>query len=142
MKLLRNDLSFIKDKLKFNIKGLRSGLLVLAGESAKGKTFYFKKMQEKAILDKNNQFVFINSLNANDYVPKIINNEFHNKVIFIDNADIIFKNYKLRKIIRESDNQYIITGRILKKYAYDLKDLATLRENKLNEFDLFYVSDN
>ena len=141
MKLLRNDLSFIKDKLKFNIHGLRSGLLVLGGESAKGKTFYFKKMQEKAALDKNTQFVFVNSLNANDYTSKILNNELHNKVIFIDDADVIFKKHKLRKIIRESDNQYVIAGRVLKKYAYDLKDLAVFREDKNNEFNLSYVSD-
>ena len=139
-KLIKNNLSFKSDRLNYIIDNIKSGILILDGDSGIGKTRYFDIKRSEQLVNHKNDIIFIDYHTNQDMIKELLKEQ--NKIIFIDNADIIlFKIKDLKKLIKESNSQFIIFGRKVNNYDYDLKNWATIDEIKHNTFKLDYYID-
>lgn len=85
-----------------------SQLTLISGDSGVGKTLFFGLMQTESSVDK--RIVCID-LKSSSYDIKNFIRGFSDKLILIDNADIILGSKERRYISTDKKNQYIIFGR-------------------------------
>ena len=123
-RIIAKDLSFNSDKFSVKVE-VRSGITVIGGDSSTFRTYYYSLMLNEAAISNDERFVFMNYL-YND-IDRIKNGEIQNKIVFIDNADLIIpKDVRIKDMLAESNNQYIILGRDVGRYSYSLDDWAKL----------------
>ncbi len=108
-KLIRSNLraSLAGVDFDFNIK---TGIVLIGGESGTGKTMFYTALSMQALVNRDTQFAFFDCLNSND-IGNIIK-MLKNKIIVIDNADVVLNKELANYIIRDDSNQYIIFGKI------------------------------
>lgn len=95
--------------LEFDLE-FKSGLTVICGDSATGKTYFCSFLKEEDNSNKNMIFLdFTANPKVLDYV---LSKEINNTIIVIDNADIVLKDSKYRTYVRkDTSNQYILMMR-------------------------------
>lgn len=139
----------LKD-LKCNILGYKYNLefapriTLISGNSGTGKTVLFKYF--KAIEDGNNNSNIM-ALNTSkvkslkksgvDIANLIINTK--NKLVVIDNADLILTEPVTKAILFNQDNQYILFGRTCNGLCLDENEIAELEINDNNEIITNYI---
>ena len=123
-RIILEDLSFKSDV--FSVKVIvRSGITVIGGDSSTFKTYYYDLMRRETAISNDTRFHFMNYY-YND-ADRLIKGDIQNKIVFIDNADIIIpRDVRIKDMIADSNNQYIIFGRDVGRYTYSLDDLAEL----------------
>jgi len=136
-KIILSDLSFKSDT--FSVKAIvRSGITVIGGDSSTFKTYYYDLMRRETAISNDTRFHFMNYY-YND-ADRLIHGEIQNKIVFIDNADIIIpRDVRIKDMIAASNNQYIILGRDVERYTYSLDDLAELIQVNSKLVELSYV---
>ena len=109
----------------------KSELTIICGDSAVGRTFIYNLLSEEPSKDK---IIFINYLTPSDILEYIVlSGKIKNRLIVIDNADILLSEKRVIEGIRNDEsNQYIV----MIKYdslAKSQKNIARLirRENRL-----------
>ena len=127
-------IQFDTGKYNFNFK-LNGAITVICGASATGKTLFYNKLMYEALSKNNEQYKFINFKDKAN-IDLFLNN-FKNKVIIIDNADILIDISLSNKIYRDRSNQYILMGRRVGRYNAR-RDVAIIRENN-QKFTLRYI---
>ena len=139
----------LKD-LKYNILGYSYNLkfapriTLIGGNSGTGKTVLFKYF--KAIEDGSNNSNII-ALNASrvkslkksgvDIANLITKTK--NKLVVIDNADLILTESVTKAIFFNQDNQYILFGRTCNGLCLDENEIAELEINDKNEIVTNYI---
>lgn len=136
-RIIIKDLSFKSDT--FSVKFIvRSGITVIGGDSSTFKTYYYDLMRRETVISNDTRFHFMNYY-YND-VDRLIKGEIQDKIVFIDNADIIIpRDVRIKDMIAASNNQYIIFGRDVGRYTYSLDDLAELIQVNSKLVELSYV---
>ena len=127
-------IQFDTGKYTFNFK-LNGAITVICGDSSTGKTLFYNKLMYEALSKNNEQYKFINFKDKAN-IDLFLNN-FKNKVIIIDNADILIDINLSNKIYRDRSNQYILMGRRVDRYNAG-RDVAIIRENS-QKFTLRYI---
>ena len=86
----------------------KSRLTIICGESAAGKTFICSLLKEEEFLKDSAIFLdYSTNLEVLDYI--LLSGKVKQKLIVIDNADILINNSKYKQAIRKNKyNQYII----------------------------------
>ncbi len=136
-RIIAKDLSFNSDEFSVKVE-VRSGITVIGGDSSTFRTYYYSLMLNEAAISNDERFVFMNYL-YND-IDRIKNGEIQNKIVFIDNADLIIpKDVRIKYMLAESNNQYIILGRDVGRYSYSLDDWAELVQKSPNLVELSYI---
>ncbi len=136
-RIIAKDLSFNSDEFSVKVE-VRSGITVIGGDSSTFRTYYYSLMLNEAAISNDERFVFMNYL-YND-IDRIKNGEIQNKIVFIDNADLIIpKDVRIKDMLAESNNQYIILGRDVGRYSYSLDDWAKLVQKSPNLVELSYI---
>lgn len=136
-RIIAKDLSFNSDEFSVKVE-VRSGITVIGGDSSTFRTYYYSLMLNEAAISNDERFVFMNYL-YND-IDRIKNGEIQNKIVFIDNADLIIPNdVRIRDMLAESNNQYIIFGRDVGRYTYSLDDWAKFVSRGNNLVEMSYV---
>ena len=109
----------------------KSELTIICGDSAVGRAFIYNLLSEEPSKDK---IIFINYLTPSDILEYIVlSGKIKNRLIVIDNADILLSEKRVIEGIRNDEsNQYIV----MIKYdslAKSQKNIARLirRENRL-----------
>ena len=105
-RIILEDLSFKSDV--FSVKVIvRSGITVIGGDSSTFKTYYYDLMRRETAISNDTRFHFMNYY-YND-ADRLIKGDIQNKIVFIDNADIIIpRDVRIKDMIADSNNQYII----------------------------------
>lgn len=112
-------------------------LTIIGGESGIGKTVLFKAIENDSILGDINAVC----LNYDDITSGIIDitlNVSQNKIIVIDNADVILTPEQKLKVSMDQNNQYIIFAHSIQGMHPTEKSIAEL-EVKDNKGTLNYV---
>lgn len=136
-RIIAKDLSFNSDEFSVKVE-VRSGITVIGGDSSTFRTYYYSLMLNEAAISNDERFVFMNYL-YND-IDRIKNGEIQNKIVFIDNADLIIpKDVRIKDMLAESNNQYIIFGRDVGRYTYSLDDWAKFVSRGNNLVEMSYV---
>lgn len=136
-RIIAKDLSFNSDEFSVKVE-VRSGITVIGGDSSTFRTYYYSLMLNEAAISNDERFVFMNYL-YND-IDRIKNGEIQNKIVFIDNADLIIpKDVRIKDMLAESNNQYIIFGRDVGRYTYSLDDWAKFVSRDNNLVEMSYV---
>lgn len=133
-KKLIDAIQFNTGKYNFNFE-LNGAITVICGDSATGKTLFYNKLMYEALSKNNEQYKFINFKDKAN-IDLFLNN-FKNKVIIIDNADILIDGVLSSKIRKDKSNQYILMGRRVSRYRIG-RDVAIIRENN-RMFTLRYI---
>lgn len=93
--------------IKFNIT-LKDRLTLVGGDSGTGKTILYNGIQREALLSDNNNVVCINYNNiVNNDLDYLIKKS-QNKLIIVDNADVVLNRLQRINISMDKNNQYII----------------------------------
>ena len=107
-------------------------LTIICGDSAVGRTFIYNLLSEEPSKDK---IIFINYLTPSDILEYIVlSGKIKNRLIVIDNADILLSEERVVNGIRnDNSNQYIVMVRKYDSLAKSQKNIARLirRENRL-----------
>ena len=136
-RIIAKNLSFNSDEFSVKVE-VRSGITVIGGDSSTFRTYYYSLMLNEAAISNDDRFVFMNYL-YND-IDRIKNGEIQNKIVFIDNADLIIpKDVRIKDMLAESNNQYIILGRDVGRYSYSLDDWVKLVQKSPNLVELSYI---
>lgn len=110
----------------------KSELTIICGDSAVGRTFIYNLLSEEPSKDK---IIFINYLTPSDILEYIVlSGKIKNRLIVIDNADILLSEERVVNGIRnDNSNQYIVMMRKYDSLTKSQKNIARLikRENKL-----------
>lgn len=110
----------------------KSELTIICGDSAVGRTFIYNLLSEEPSKDK---IIFINYLTPSDILEYIVlSGKIKNRLIVIDNADILLSEERVVNGIRnDNSNQYIVMMRKYDSLAKSQKNIARLirRENRL-----------
>lgn len=128
-------------KLSGNITfslNLKSGLTLIAGDSSTGKTMFYQKYMKKCRLENNKNVVFINNdiLSSGISLKALLN--VSNKLIIIDNADLLIDIDMARQIYNDGSNQYIIFGRDIGRYIVGKENIAEFKQVG-NTIELKYI---
>ena len=136
-RIIIKDLSFKSDI--FSVKVIvRSGITVIGGDSSTFKTYYYDLMRRETAISNDTRFHFMNYY-YND-ADRLIHGEIQNKIVFIDNADIIIpRDVRIKDMIAASNNQYIIFGRDVGRYTYSLDDWAKFVPRSTNLVEMSYI---
>lgn len=134
-KLIRSNLraSLAGVDFDFNIK---TGIVLIGGESGTGKTMFYTALSMQALVNRDTQFAFFNYLNSNDIDDSI--KKLKNKIIVIDNADVLVKKDLANYIKHDSNNQYILFGRMNIKYGLTREYTAHLVNIERHKIGLKY----
>ena len=137
-KMIQKDLGLSIKDFVYEIKP-RSGIAVIGGDSSSGKTLYYKIKHEICKLKGEDKYLFINH-DTEDRLEKVFNGEIKDKIVIIDNADAIIPNDDhIRALLEESENQYLIFGRDVGRYCYNLDDYANMVEREKGHFTMKYL---
>ena len=116
-------------------------LTIIGGESGVGKTLLFKAFQKKAALG-DERFVCIdinyvtNLKNMNTTLDSVLSSA-NNKIIIIDNADVVLNTTQKLKIYMDTKNQYIIFAHGTDGFKPSASSIAELKvENNIGK--LYY----
>lgn len=94
---------------------LKRNYTVLNGESGTGKSYIFEILSQYAIENPEENILCINDDKVVDKKPQFLINllkEYNDAIIFIDQADSIFMNTKIRDYVgHDRNNYYIISSR-------------------------------
>lgn len=132
-------ITFTNGNIKFDIK-LASNLTLVLGESGVGKTFFYHSFKDKVLTEgKEEDVLFFNY----DYVPQIkvlyeIIRKSNNKLIIIDNSELLLNKEMKQYISRDKNNYYVIFTHTLKGYILR-RDSAANMVLKDNTLCLDYV---
>ena len=137
-RLIKSDLSISNKIADFDVK-VRDGVTIVGGNSATGKTLFFKEKQLHSQRHNDDSYIFINYGNKQEF-NRIIAENPANKIIFVDNADIIVPHdISVYRAIRNSSCQFIFFGRDITRYDKNYDNWAELKEGKAGKFKLSYV---
>jgi ABC-type phosphate/phosphonate transport system ATPase subunit len=132
METYNKDIYNLKFRLKFY-----NMLTIIQGDSGIGKSFLFKTFQNESILGNINAIC----INCNDVgkinFEKIIDSA-TDKIIIIDNADILLNGYLRVKVSMDTTNQYIIFSHDTTGYKFADNGFARLVVNEGNVASLEY----
>lgn len=126
MGLIRNNIFLEDDNLTFNLV-FHSSLTLIRGDSGIGKTYLFNMLAEESLLDANSNIICLNYMSFKTGNIKTVLNTAKNKVIIIDNADVVLDNEDRMRINFDTDNQYVLFMRkfgCLKPVAYSFANLV------------------
>ena len=126
MGLIRKKISLEDDNLTFNLV-FHSSLTLIRGNSGIGKTYLFNMLAKEALLDANSNIICLNYMDLKSGHIKMVLNAAKNKVIIIDNADVVLDDEDRMKINFDTDNQYILFMRkfgCLKPSGYSFANLV------------------
>lgn len=112
-------------------------LTIISGESGVGKTVLFKTLENDSILG-NIDAICLNYDDITSGIIDITLNSTQNKIIVIDNADIILTPEQKFKISIDQSNQYIIFAHSIQGIHPGEKSIAEL-EVKNNKGKLNYI---
>lgn len=103
---------------------------VITGDSGSGRTFLFNKLQTMEAIKEQSKLFFINYKNRKD-IEKL--KSLHDKIIFIDNADIVLSDDDRRRIRQDTKNIYILFGRNFDGLSTGVWNIAELisKNNKM-----------
>lgn len=132
-KLIKDRITISDGRISFDFK-LREPITLVQGDSATGKTLFYKLMQMISINDNNIIFINIDKIKETDMILKSAKN----KLIIIDNADIVLTDKQAKSIREDKYNQYIIFGRDTERYYLGNRNLASLYESKPRHINLEY----
>lgn len=132
-KLIKDRITISDGRISFDFK-LREPITLVQGDSATGKTLFYKLMQMISINDNNIIFINIDKIKEADMILKSAKN----KLIIIDNADIVLTDKQAKSIREDKYNQYILFGRDTERYYLGNRNLASLYESKPGHINLEY----
>lgn len=112
-------------------------LTIINGESGVGKTVLFKALENDSILG-NLDAICLNYDDITSGIIDITLKSAQNKIIIIDNADIILTDEQRFRISTDQDNQYIIFAHSIQGMHPSEKSIAELLV-KNNKAKLNYV---
>lgn len=119
--------------IEYNLK-FRNSVVIIVGDSGTGKTLLYNRLSDEAVFNRN--IVCLNfKFNGNvyDVISKL-----DNKLIIIDNGDLLLKDKERDFIYNDRVNQYIIFCRNLKGLPLGWSRIAMLtRENNKVELNYF-----
>lgn len=137
-KMIRKNLSFTGEFVSYSFI-VRKGLTVVSGDSSTGKTLFFKLKQLEAQDEGSKQYKFINYNNA-DELQGIIEGTIHDKIVFIDNADVIIPDeVDCINLFKNSTNQFVVFGRRIARYDVNYDNWAKLVEEEKGKIELKYI---
>lgn len=132
-------ITFTNENMKFDLR-LKSHLTLVLGEVGIGKTFFYHSYRNEIIAEgKENDVLFFN----NDYesqtetVYSLIKKS-KDKLIIIDNSELLLDKSMKRYISRDKNNQYLIITHTLNGYILR-RDSAANMVLKGNTLCLEYV---
>lgn len=141
-KVIKNDLSFNSNTINYDFSNINNPITVITGDSGIGKSRYFDLMDSEQRVNKKDAYVFINHRTPKIVLEQLKKRQIHNKVVFIDNADILMKNNtETKNMLKDSDNQFIIFGRNIAAYDQSRKGWAILRKLNNKNYKMQYVID-
>lgn len=135
--LLKDRINFKHGGFEFDIK-LREGITIILGDSATGKSLFYKNLETIVIAEDLKGFRLLN------YKSKILVDVVSvlsesNKIIVVDNADILLKGIPyLNRIFKQSKSQFIIFGRQGGWYNINKYNCAHMYESN-RKFQLQYL---
>lgn len=112
-------------------------LTIISGESGVGKTLLFKALRNDSILGILDA-ICLNYESVTSNIIDITLNSAQNKIIVIDNADIILTVEQKFKISTDQNNQYIVFAHSIRGIHPGEKSIAEL-EVKYNKGKLNYI---
>ncbi len=136
-KLLKSDLSIKTDFYTFNIR-VRSGITIINGDSATGKSLFFEAFNKMEQDLRTRQYAFISSGTTEAFCDIV--RRLHLKIVFVDNADVVVPaTPETLRLIHKSDCQFIFLGRDVQRYDVDYDNVAHIVELNRNIFTLDYA---
>ncbi len=129
-------IAFDYGKFKFNML-VDNPITIIGGDSSSGKTLFCDSLSSYSRIKWPNTFSF---LNYRSEEVSFTLRKFRNKVVVIDNADVILSDEDIKYIIRERRNQYIIISEFSWKFSVDPKAISVMYEPKKACFVLLYLS--
>ena len=121
--LVRNRLFFKSFGLIFDLE-LKTNLTFINSVSGEGKTFVFEKIKRWAS-DKEDIACFDYTDRKNGIVKEFIRTQ-KNKLIAIDNADILLDAEDRKYIALDVNNQYIIIGRVVENLMLTKENMCSV----------------
>lgn len=134
-RLIRDRITVSDGRIYFDFK-IREPITLVDGDSATGKTLFFKMYQKEVALEHIDDVLFLNLSSMNTAEPLIKLTK--NKLIIIDNADIVLTDKLALRLREDKYNQYIIFGRDARRYGLGLSSMASLSEHTLGHIELNY----
>ena len=135
-KLIDNRIYFDTGKFVFDFKFNEAVTLIL-GDAASGKILFYNKLQARAIVRGIDTFKFFNYKSDADGL-KLLLDLYENKIIIVDNADVLLDDSFRERIYYDKSNQYIILGREIGRYPVRKFGIASIIEDNM-KFSLQYV---
>ena len=137
-KLIKDDLSIKNKIVSFDVK-VRDGITIIGGDSATGKSLYFKEMQLHSQRYKDDSYVYINYTNGKEFY-RLLDDNVNDKIVFVDNADIVVsEDIDTYRKIRNIQDQFVFFGRDITRYDKNYDNWAEFVERKSGVFKLSYV---
>ena len=142
---MENSLNITNQGMKFNLE-LKKRITVLRGDSATGKTLMYNAISNRELRDgiEKGGSVY-RTYNYKDYIDRgrgFILKDIENlreKVIVIDNSDMVLTDKLINFINYDSHNRYILIGRSLTEIKTTPNGVAEIYFDKDdNEFKLYY----
>ena len=116
----------VKDSgINFDIS-LLDRLTIISGESGVGKTLLFKAIERDCILNSNNNFICLNYDDLASGNIEYTLNTAKNRIIVIDNANVILNDLQKILISMDINNQYIIFSHSVNGFKPSVKGIAQL----------------
>lgn len=115
-----------------------NNITILMGDSGTGKTASFSFIKECMAL--NSDIVCLNYLDYQKNIGDIISNT-ENKLIVIDNADVLLDDETRKYIALDDKNQYLIIGRNPKNLFVTKENLFELVSEKQGEQTVLRIED-
>ena len=135
-KLVKKNIYLDTGKFIFDFK-FKEAVTVIIGDSASGKTLFYNKLQARAIARGIDTFKFFNYKTDKSELRSLLDS-YRDKVIIIDNADILLDSSYREKLYYDKSNQYIIFGREISMYPVKKLGIASIAEDS-RKFSLQYV---
>lgn len=135
-KLIDNRIYLDTGKFVFDFKFNEAVTLIL-GDAASGKTLFYNKLQARAIARGLDTFKFFNYKSDADGL-KLLLDLYEDKIIIVDNADVLLDDSFREMIYYDKSNQYIILGREIGRYPVRKFGIASIIEDNM-KFSLQYV---
>lgn len=126
--LVESHISFNSFDINFELE-IRNNLLLINSVSGEGKTYLFSKLS-KWSADKEH-IICINYQTNKGYIKELLG-KVKKKLIIIDNADILLDEYDRKQIALDTNNQYIIIGRLVENLLITKENLCSVHYNEID----------